>query len=549
MDSVETEFFQARSRALLSCSDAALLLEVSLSDIEELDSGIAQPPPRLLAALRGFGKASIGSESKTISEAQFNLPISEIKTVARTRKSELGQFFTPKPIADFMANLFSQPTGNVQLLDAGAGEGALTSAFVTKWQGSLGADQITGCAFECDEQVLATLRHQLSSLSGSGCTAVSGDFLENAVARLKDQSSEKFSHAILNPPYKKIGMLSSYRASAREVGFETVNLYSAFVGAALALLETGGELVAIIPRSFCNGPYYEGFRKFILERSSLKHIHVFGKRNEAFASDRVLQENVILKLVAAEQQGAVVVSRSSDHRFTDYVELKHPFSDIVAPNDKQKFVHIPTTEALAARDFNAAMEDLTSLNLTCSTGPVVDFRVREALRPVWIKGSVPLLYPGHFSAGRLIWPKPGFKKSNAIDNSIPTKSSLWPAGYYTVVRRFSSKEERRRVYASVVEPHKLPEGMIGFENHLNVFHNGKKPIEVDLAWGLAAYLNSTRVDDQLRSFSGHTQVNATDLRKLKYPNLDKLERIGKWYACSVACDQKTLDSYVEMFLQ
>ena len=59
MDSVETEFFQARSRALLSCSDAALLLEVSLSDIEELDSGIAQPPPRLLAALRGFGKASI----------------------------------------------------------------------------------------------------------------------------------------------------------------------------------------------------------------------------------------------------------------------------------------------------------------------------------------------------------------------------------------------------------------------------------------------------------------------------------------------------------
>jgi adenine-specific DNA-methyltransferase len=549
MDSVETEFFQARSRALLSCSDAALLLEVSLSDIKELDSGIAQPPPRLLAALNGFHRASTGLQSESISKAQLNLPIGEIETSARTRKSELGQFFTPKPIADYMASLFSQPTGNVQLLDAGAGEGALTSAFVTKWQGSLGTNRIVGCAFECDEQVLVTLRNQLSSLTGGGCTVMAGDFLENAVIRLKDQSSVRFSHAILNPPYKKIGMLSSHRAAAREVGFETVNLYSAFVGAALALLKNGGELVAIIPRSFCNGPYYEGFRKFVLGRSSLKHIHVFGKRNEAFASDRVLQENVILKLVAAEQQGPVVVSRSSDHRFTDYVELKHPFSDIVAINDKQMFVHIPTTEALAAREFNAAMEDLTSLNLTCSTGPIVDFRVKEALRPGWVEGSVPLLYPAHFSTGQLIWPKPGFKKSNAIDNSIPTKSSLWPAGYYTVVRRFSSKEERRRVYASVVESQKLPEGMIGFENHLNVFHNGKKPIEVDIAWGLAAYLNSTRVDDQLRSFSGHTQVNATDLRKLRYPKRVKLERIGKWYACSIGCDQKTLDTHIEMFLQ
>ena len=210
MDSVETEFFQARSRALLSCSDAALLLEVSLSDIEELDSGIAQPPPRLLAALKGLRRASIGSQSKTISEAQFNLPIGGIETVARSRKSELGQFFTPKPIADFMANLFTPPTGNIRLLDAGAGEGALTSAFVTKWQGSPGADRITGSAFECDEQVLATLTNQLSGLSGSGCTAVAGDFLENAVTRLKVQSSEKFSHAILNPPYKKIGISSSY---------------------------------------------------------------------------------------------------------------------------------------------------------------------------------------------------------------------------------------------------------------------------------------------------------------------------------------------------
>ncbi len=46
------------------------------------------------------------------------------------------------------------------------------------------------------------------------------------------------------------------------------------------------------------------------------------------------------------------------------------------------------------------------------------------------------------------------------------------------------------------------------------------------AKGLAAYLNSTLVDAYFRQFSGHTQVNATDLRNLKYPDLATLKRIG-----------------------
>ena len=47
------------------------------------------------------------------------------------------------------------------------------------------------------------------------------------------------------------------------------------------------------------------------------------------------------------------------------------------------------------------------------------------------------------------------------------------------------------------------------------------------AKGLAAFLNSTVVDTCFREFSGHTQVNATDLRTLNYPAKAVLERLGR----------------------
>ena len=51
---------------------------------------------------------------------------------ARKRQGELGQFFTPAPVADFMASMFGPLPDAVRLLDAGAGAGALTAAFVSR---------------------------------------------------------------------------------------------------------------------------------------------------------------------------------------------------------------------------------------------------------------------------------------------------------------------------------------------------------------------------------------------------------------------------------
>ncbi|MFZ6755574.1 Eco57I restriction-modification methylase domain-containing protein, partial [Undibacterium sp. Dicai25W] len=90
-------------------------------------------------------------------------------------------------------------------------------------------------------------------------------------------------------PYKKISSSSEHRNELRKAKIETVNLYSAFLALSIKLMEKGGQVIAIIPRSFCNGPYYKPFRELILKECSIDHIHVFESRDKAFQDDDVLQ--------------------------------------------------------------------------------------------------------------------------------------------------------------------------------------------------------------------------------------------------------------------
>lgn len=452
---------------------------------------------------------------------------------------------TPPSVAKYMASLFELPSKNAtHLLDAGAGQGALTASFVER---AKGAARIAATTFEFDDQILPDLRANLATLrqrANVECELIEGDFIEEAANRICLGKGERFTHAILNPPYKKIGNDSRHRALLRAVGLETVNLYTGFVGLALELLEPSGELVAIIPRSFCNGPYYQPFRRFILRRAAIRHIHLFDARNKAFKNDGVLQENIIIKLVRGVKQEAVIVSTSTDDSFADYAERRHDFERIVFPDDAEAFIHIPTGEDEQILERASFGHSLADLQLTVSTGPVVDFRLKEELRADPEAGTVPLLYPGHFNGTGLQWPKRGFKKPNAIRDCMATRKWLYPNGFYAVVRRFSSKEERRRIVANVIDPVRLPAKMIGIENHLNVFHAKRQPIPEVLAHGLAAYLNATAVDTYFRRFNGHTQVNATDLRAMRYPSRDALIALGEWARSRASLSQEEIDERV-----
>src|SRR5260370_15816363 len=128
----------------------------------------------------------------------------------------------------------------------------------------------------------------------------------------------------MNPPYRKINIDSAERVALREIGVETSNLYAGFLYVALRLLAPGGELVAITPRSFCNGMYFKPFRRIFLDALELRRIHVFDSRQVAFKEDEVLQENVIFHGVkGAEKPKTVTISSMS---WPDEVSVRLPYS-------------------------------------------------------------------------------------------------------------------------------------------------------------------------------------------------------------------------------
>jgi adenine-specific DNA-methyltransferase len=472
----------------------------------------------------------------------------------------LGQYLTPASVACFMASLFEIQGENVRLLDPGAGMGALTAAFIDRILAlSHLPKSVTAVAWEVDSTILPllhkTLRrcHEECRQRGVDFTGIviPEDFTKTGSEMLLERAVGKPTHtfncAILNPPYRKIGSSSPERLSLRRVDIETSNLYTGFVALATRLLEQHGQLVAITPRSFCNGPYFKAFRNHFLQEMRFQHVHTFARRDAAFADDGVLQENIIFHASKDTTSSTrVEITHSAAPRGTIEAGHRVEHSTIVAVEDPERIIHIPNGNAdqQARMRVSQYQHTLTDIGVSVSTGRVVEFRAKQYLRAQPTEGAAPLIYPGHFNEGYVAWPNATSRKPNAIQINDTTRPMLVPTGFYALVKRFTSKEEPRRIVAVVFDPRRVNAEEIAYENHVNFFHVCGHGMPEFLAKGIAAYLNTSLVDQYFRQFSGHTQVNAADLRSLTYPPRETLERLGGQVS-ALHLNQKELDTLVE----
>ena len=471
------------------------------------------------------------------------------------RKSH-GHYLTPIPVAQFMGNLAAEGNGPVvRLLDPAAGAGVLAaSACESLALAQSPPTRIELVLYEIDAGLVpvleASIAHLQRWLSRRGIVLepqlhVRDFVLANAGAL--DASlfphDENFDAVICNPPYFKLQRSDPRAQACLLVVHGQPNVYGLFMALGAAVLRPGGRLVFITPRSFASGPYFQRFRAWFFDRVQVTDLHVFESRTEAF--EAVLQETVITAGTRGDPSPDSSVRLTISGGSADIGASRSrtlPIDEVVRGNDRtHRIVHLPADERddRVRRIVSEWTGSLRKLGLSVSTGPVVAFRAKEFLRHEQDEHTVPLLWLQHVKAMASQWPL-ATRKPEHIEDVPSSRHLLLANRNYVLLRRFTAKEEARRLVAAPYFAEALPCERVGLENHLNYIHRPNGALGPDECVGLAAILNSQLLDAYVRISSGNTQVSATELRALPLPTLAVINRIGR----HVANDPADLEAIV-----
>ena len=467
------------------------------------------------------------SVNNTLNKA-YNVTSAFVESIPKKERKKYGQFFTSQKTAEFMASLFtidfSKP--KLRLLDAGAGTGLLTTALVERLRDSGYKGQIYAVCYENDPKVLPVLAENLENLKKTleikyeiridnyltSQNFVCADFFK--------KEAEEFDMIIGNPPYLKIAKDAPEALAMPEVCYGAPNLYFLFWAMGINNLKDGEEMVYIIPRSWTSGAYFERFRKFLFRHCVITNIHIFGSRDKVFDGESVLQETMIIKVKKTREKPQYVKMSSSET--SDFADIKYydvDYNTIVAPN---QFVFLVTSqeEADILSRVNSQSNTLESDDLRMRTGLIVDFRTREVLRDNDEDGSFPLFYSHHIRNGRVQWPA-----GREAEYIVTDKSGyLQENTDYLFVKRFTSKEEKRRLQCGIYLKADYSEyKYISTQNKINYI----KCDTPEMAYGLFVLLNSTLYDAYYRILNGSTQVNSTEINLMPVPSKDAIREMGR----------------------
>ena len=197
---------------------------------------------------------------------------------------------------------------------------------------------------------------------------------------------------------------------------------------------------------------------------------------------------------------------------------------------KEKVLRLPVSSAddELMRLVDKWPGSLSAYGLKISTGPVVPFRATEFLDKAGNvpKSHVPLLWMNHVQAMQVSWPI-GRRKPEYIKRVMASEPLLVPNRNYVLLRRFSAKEEERRLVAGPYLARASNAPVIGLENHLNYVYRPNGTLTEDETFGLAALFNSELLDIYFRTSNGNTQVSATELRSMPLPPRSVITAIGR----------------------
>lgn len=451
-----------------------------------------------------------------------------IADVPKSRRKAVGQFFTPASIAKYMAQLFNIDISKPELsiLDAGAGTGILSAALLEHIYQSGYKGKVNLTCYETDVTVLPILESGLKLLHsayGISYRLLTENYITSQSFGRKslfDEDCEKYDYIICNPPYLKIPKDAPEAKAMPSVCHGTPNLYFLFWAMGLHNLKDGHELVYIVPRSWTSGAYFKKFREYLFGQSVVTDIHLFESRDKVFGEESVLQETMIVKLKkTVEKPETIHITTSTTSDLTERSCYDAPYN-IVIPNNDLVYIVTDESDVKVLKRVNHLPKTLPDLQMKMRTGIIVDFRTRDLLRNSMEQGAVPLLYSHHIKDGRVVWP---IGKAGEV---IKTGHSayLQENGDFLLVKRFTSKEERRRLQCGIYLKQRYSQfEYISTQNKVN-FVKCDSPC---ITYGLYVLLNSTLYDAYYRILNGSTQVNSTEINQIPVPEREVIEAMGR----------------------
>ena len=458
-----------------------------------------------------------------------------IKIAPKETRKRIGQFFTSKETAIFMASLFDLniKKDEISILDPGAGSGILSAALIQRIIDIKHVKKINLTCYETDEDIVNLLEANLCWIKKkididyriiNKNYIISQDHEYNNFLEMYN-NVKKYDLVICNPPYKKINKKDRESIIMSDVCYGSPNLYFLFMQMSNFNLKENGELVFIVPRSWTSGAYFKKFRENFLEEMSLEHIHLFTSRDKVFDKESVLQETMIIKAKKTRRtpKSITITSNDGNFDFENTTVFEADYDLVVSKENKYVYLITNEEEANTIKQVKEWKDTLPSLGLKMKTGLTVDFRNSEVLRDRSEDGTVPLFYSQHIKDGKVIFPIG--KDNEYILNS--KKGLLQENKNYLFVKRFTSKEEKRRLQCGVYLAKKYPEyENISTQNKLN-FITGLENLSECLIYGLYVVLNSTLYDQYYRILNGSTQVNSTEINSMPVPPLEYIENMGK----------------------
>lgn len=481
-----------------------------------------------------------------------------VDTLNRPEQKAIGQFTTPLAVADYMADRLLanwkpvNASAPIHILDPGAGTGVLGLALAEKLFSQYPAVQVSLTAYENDPIAAKVLRQNLATTQAwakehqlnFAFTVHMDDYILDHAGNPEtfiQRDTDTYDLVIANPPYKKMRKDSPEAKAMHVIVYGAPNLYGFFWAKTAIELKKHGLSAFIIPRSWMSGAYFYRLRNFMLAEGSLMEVHSFKERTNIFGTTKVMQELVIVLFYKGGLDHIRFWQLPNVHQLDQGQAVDIPTYQAVTGAEKRVYNLVTAADLHALKWAQSLPSTFAHTCLRMKTGLTVAYRNKEFLVQEPQVNTAPIFFADNLRHHTVKIGRKGPQFLKAARSGL-----LQTNMDYIFVKRFSTKEESRRIQTAYYSAADYPVYReISTDNKLDFVIATN--LNLSILRGAFLVLSSTQFDRYYRLVNGNTQVNATEVNDMKFPNDQQLTALAEQFSVAdlKALTQHEIDAIVD----